>query len=126
MKVVYLPAKSENLNIQEKIKKIKIEESFVIVTTVQYLDEVKKLKGHKVAGQILGCNTDVINKHKVDAYLYIGTGKFHPLILAFRTKKKVYTFDPHTENFSHITKEEQERYEKKKVGALLRYYNAKK
>jgi len=126
MKIVYIPAKSENLNIQEKLKKVKIKESFVIVTTIQYLDEVKKLKGYKIAGQILGCNTEVINKHKINAYLFIGTGKFHPLILSFRTKKPVYTFDPHTENFSQISKEELERYEKKKVASLLKYYNANK
>ncbi len=126
MRVVYLPAKSEHLNIQEQLKKIKITESFVIVTTIQYLDEVKQLKGYKIAGQILGCNTEVIKHSKAEAFLFIGTGRFHPLILAYRTKKLVYTLDPHTGNFSQIEKEDIEYFEKRKIGALLKYYNADK
>lgn len=126
MKTIYLPAKSEHLNIQEQLKKIEIKEFFVIVTTIQYLDEVKQLKGYKVAGQILGCNIEVINKHRADAYLYIGTGRFHPLILAYKTKKPVYTLDPHTSNFSQIKKEDIEVYDRKKKSAFLRYYNTNK
>jgi 2-(3-amino-3-carboxypropyl)histidine synthase len=126
MKIIYLPAKSEFLNIQEKLKEIKIKESFEIITTIQYLDEVKKLKGYKIAGQVLGCNTEIIKNSKAQAFLYIGTGRFHPLIIAYRTKKKVYIFDPHTSNFSQIKQEDIQNFEKRKIGAMLKYFNADK
>ena len=130
MDVVYIPAKVKNVNIAEALKSVTIKEQFAIVTTVQFLDDVEKLRGlgYRVAGQILGCHTLQTKPYaqEVGAYLYIGTGKFHPLHLAFHGGKPVYTLDPTTGAFSCITEEEVKRYQNRKKGMLLKYYAAEK
>lgn len=128
MKVVYIPAKVKHAGIQGLMNLVHIKETFAIVTTIQFLDEVQRLEkqGYTVLGQILGCNTVSTRGSDIQAYLYIGTGKFHPLNLAFTSKKPVYILDPMTHEFTRITEQEVERYEKKRKGMLLKYYNADK
>jgi len=51
-----------------------------------------------LGGQILGCdvsNADRI-KDKVDEFLFIGSGRFHGLGIAYFTGKKVLIADPYT------------------------------
>ena len=128
MKIVYIPAKVKHAGIKELMYKVNIKEKFGIVTTIQFLDEVQELEkqGYKVLGQILGCNTVSTRGIDVEAYLYIGTGKFHPLNLSFTSKKQVYILDPMTQEFTRITEQEVERFEKRKKGMLLKYYAAEK
>ncbi len=47
-------------------------------------------------GQVLGCNTSsaLSIAGKVDMFLFVGTGNFHPLALALGTRKKVLIADP--------------------------------
>jgi 2-(3-amino-3-carboxypropyl)histidine synthase len=49
-------------------------------------------------GQILGCNFSAANSiaDKVDTFLFIGNGNFHPLGLLLSTKKPVIACDPYT------------------------------
>ncbi len=48
------------------------------------------------AGQLLGCDyhTAEVVMQDVDGYLYIGTGEFHPLGVAFLTDKPIVIADP--------------------------------
>ncbi|MEM0448613.1 MAG: diphthamide biosynthesis enzyme Dph2 [Methanomassiliicoccales archaeon] len=48
------------------------------------------------AGQILGCNVTSAKsiQHRVDQFLFIGTGGFHALAVALETKKDVLILDP--------------------------------
>ena len=88
-----------------------IGESVGLFTTVQHLGkigearELLEAKGKKVftsAGkttreyQILGCDAAgaVAIKEKVDSFLYIGGGRFHPIAIAYYTKKPVVAVDP--------------------------------
>ncbi|MEW6069168.1 MAG: diphthamide biosynthesis enzyme Dph2 [Candidatus Thermoplasmatota archaeon] len=50
----------------------------------------------KYQGQVLGCNFSACSsvRAKVDNYLYLGTGNFHPLGIALTTNKKVIIADP--------------------------------
>lgn len=127
--VVYIPAKVQNAGIDALMEKVNIPGTFAIVTTIQFLDEVNELKkkGYRILGQVLGCNiTQAVKEQDFDAYLYIGTGKFHPLNLAFRQEKSVFILDPLTREFSQVTAEEKQRYEKRRKGMLLKYYAAEK
>ncbi len=117
MKVLFIPAKHKLMDIESMISKLKIKEKYSIVTTIQFVDEIKN------ATQILGCNITKVKPS--EAYLYVGTGKFHPLNLAFQTKKPVYTLDPFTKIFSKIDEQEVINYERKKKAALTKYLNAK-
>lgn len=76
------------------------EKKIGIITTVQHtdiLEDVRKRLEEKgkeaiIGGQILGCN-DVAAKRiedKVDAFLFIGSGSFHPIALK---GKKIYVLD---------------------------------
>lgn len=49
-------------------------------------------------GQILGCNFSAAKSiiDRIDSFLYIGSGNFHPLGLLLSTKKSVIACDPYT------------------------------
>ena len=84
-----------------------------LLTTTQYRHWLSPIKehledlGHEVrigepdkrvayAGQLLGCDyhTAQVVARDVDGYLYIGTGEFHPLGVAFLTDKPIIIADP--------------------------------
>ncbi len=117
MKVLYMPAELK-FN-KQLLKKIKINEKFKVVTTLQYLKEIRKY--FPKAKQILGCS----NPEKFSAYLYIGTGKFHPLRLA-RFTDNIYILNPETGQFYKLSKEEIIQYKNSLKSKLIKYYSAKK
>ena len=86
-----------------------------IVTTAQHLHMLEDVAGiiegsgfevfigegdNRIAskGLVLGCNfsaaTEIVDR--VDCFLFIGSGNFHPLGLLFNTKKPVIAVDPYT------------------------------
>lgn len=56
----------------------------------------------KHEGQVLGCSYRSFRILDVDEYLFIGTGRFHPLGIALATGKRVITADPLTGEISEI------------------------
>lgn len=129
MKRLYIKA-NMNIDLEPILKKIKISENKIgIITTVQFEHEVKKIKNPNFiyGGSILGCNVDTAIKiaNQVDAFLFIGSGDFHPLALKV-FKKPIYIANPLTNKFSKISEEYLEKLEKQKKGKILKYYNAKK
>lgn len=129
MKKLFIHAKS-NLDISPVLKKIRIKEKLGLVTTIQHLHKLKQAKkilpNSTIIGSILGCRFNKALKAKVNAFLFIGSGKFHPLELALQTKKKVYTANPYTNELSQIKKEEIEKRKKQIKGQQIRFLNAKK
>jgi 2-(3-amino-3-carboxypropyl)histidine synthase len=119
----------------EKIKGRKIG----LVSAVQFLDSLKlakkllekkgiavkigKGKGHD--GQILGCDVSAAKsvENDVDTFLYIGSGKFHPLGLALQTKKPVFVLD--TEK-NEVYKIDKKLFEKQRYAAIALAKDAKK
>ena len=90
-----------------------IPEKVGMLASVQYVHLIPKIisileKGGKKAfvsegdrrtvypGQILGCNCTAAENiaDKVDAFLYIGEGDFHPLAAAFGVGKPIMIYDP--------------------------------
>ena len=106
-----------------------------LVTTAQHKHELKKAKqiiekaGKKavIGEQILGCDVSaaIKIKNKVDAFLYMGSGEFHPLGVALETGKKVIIANPLSGGVSKIKKEDVEKYKKKQKGALLKFLSSK-
>lgn len=129
MKTLFINAKSK-ADIKEVLKKVKIKGKVGLITTIQFLDQVKNLKDKNFVfgGQILGCNIKNAEKikNKVDSFLYIGSGKFHPVNVAVKLNKPVYTVNPITIEFSKIKEEEILNYKKRKKISLMKFYNAKK
>jgi len=122
---------------------LKLPPKVGLVTTVQFIGQIKEVKsqlekeGKKVflgrgkhtvyQGQVLGCdvNSALSISNKVDAFLYIGSGLFHPIAISLKTKKDVFTFNPLTNKFSKVDKKEAEKINKKKKGALIKFLSSK-
>ena len=87
-----------------------------------YIDRMRQ----KYEGQLLGCDTGAAEKIKdnVDAFLYIGTGIFHPLGISLNINKDVFCYDPIHAIMSKIDTAEVERYNKKRKGAYLKFLEA--
>ena len=112
-----------------------------LVTTVQFLDFIGEIKQYleknrkvvfidnlkqKYEGQLLGCDIGAAEKIKcyVDAFLYIGTGMFHPLGIALNINKEVFCYDPISAVLSKIDGEQVEKYNKKRKIAYMKFLEA--
>jgi len=92
-----------------------LDKNVGLITTVQHIHKINEMKNIlekngknvfvgkggkrvKYPGQVLGCDfssaLSIINK--VDCYLYVGTGNFHPLGVSIATKKKVIVANPYS------------------------------
>lgn len=80
-----------------------------LVSAIQFVDSLKIAKdvlGEKaiIGGQVLGC--DVSNakkiKNKVDGFLFIGSGKFHPIGVSMQTEKPVLLLNVETGKIEEI------------------------
>ena len=113
-----------------------------LATTVQFLDYVDEIKQflqsrginafidkirQKYEGQLLGCDQGGAEKIKdnVDAFLYVGTGVFHPLGIAINIEKEVFCYDPLHAIMSRIDQKQVERYNAKRKGAYLKFLDSK-
>jgi 2-(3-amino-3-carboxypropyl)histidine synthase len=103
MEVRFIPAKGtfdvKQINVEE-LRKTNFK--FGLVASVQFVDELQKVKEYLkenkiesvIGGQILGCRVEkalAISKD-VDAFLYIGDGLFHPTAL-HKTGKPIYLYN---------------------------------
>jgi len=95
--------------LKKETKKLKKFKRIGLITSVQFVKAMDKVKDHlknigkkvyihkslKYPGQILGCNVDAAKKieDRIDCFLYIGAGKFHPIGVAINTKKPVFSLD---------------------------------
>ena len=112
-----------------------------LATTVQFLDFIDEIKQYlqnngisvyvdkirqKYEGQLLGCDIGSAEKikDKVDSFLYIGTGVFHPLGIALNIDKEVFCYDPISAALTKIDRKEVERYNKKRKIAYLKFLEA--
>lgn len=119
-KVVYAPYYVD-LNctkVAEKAVKLLEGKDIGLVTTVQHIKELPKVarilekhgkkvhvgKGAPHDGQVLGCdlNAALSIKDEVDSYLFIGSGNFHPLGVAYYTGKPVIRADPYTKQAEEV------------------------
>jgi len=127
MKTVYIPCKIEK-DLKAVLDKVQFEGKLGVVTTVQHLEEVQKIKKNNwiVAGQVLGCNVKNALDLNVDAFLYVGTGRFHPIRIAMKTGKKVFMADPITETVSELDSKDVEKIEKRVKGAYAKYLTSTK
>ncbi len=129
MNRVYIKAEME-FDLEPILRKIKIPEKKVgLFTTVQFEHEVKKIEDERFifAGSILGCNIDNVLKiaDKADAFLFIGSGNFHPISLR-KLHKPIYVANPLTNEFKKISERELELLEKKEKAKIVKTLSAEK
>jgi 2-(3-amino-3-carboxypropyl)histidine synthase len=123
------------------LEKINIKEKRIgLVSTLQFidsLDTVKKFlekngkivkigKGKCYAGQILGCDISSAKaiEDDVDAFLFIGSGNFHPLGLALKTEKPVYFLNLEKNKLEDL-KQLKEKFIKQRYAAIALAKDAK-
>jgi 2-(3-amino-3-carboxypropyl)histidine synthase len=118
-----------------KIKKI------CLIASVQYIDFLKEFKrclnknAKKVfigkggltiyPGQIIGCDVSAGKKFekRVDAFLLLGSGRFHALQLALCTKKPIFTW--HCNGVCQIDEQEVEKLMNRRKAAVTKFLAAK-
>ncbi|MCX6802082.1 MAG: diphthamide biosynthesis enzyme Dph2 [Candidatus Diapherotrites archaeon] len=106
-----------------------------LVSTAQFLGwlpEAKKLlelEGFRVfigkapsmqKGQVLGCNTIAAQNvsGKADCLVFVGDGRFHPLGIAYRTRKAVFMLNPLAGSVSEIEHPEVEKLERGHIARI--------
>ncbi len=121
---------------------IKEGKSLGLIATVNYvkeLDKVKKYleeKGFEVfigkgdnrvqfPGQVLGCDFSSATNisKKVDFFLFIGEGRFHPLGVSISTDKKVFAFDS---DGIYLMNDYKDKILKERFGAIFKAKDSKK
>jgi 2-(3-amino-3-carboxypropyl)histidine synthase len=131
MKIVHIHAKSDvPIKLSATALKKLPKKKFGIVTSIQHLDKIKdlltQLKDSKLAGQVLGCNAltaqDIAKD--VDAFLFIGTGVFHPLNIAWKTNKPVWIWNPVSKTLTQVEQDEINKYNKKLKGLFNKFAHA--
>lgn len=79
-------------------------------------------------GQILGCNfsSGMYIADKVDSFLFVGSGNFHPVGLLISSKKPVVAADPYTNSVKKLELEElKDTILRQRYGAIALSKNAK-
>lgn len=108
-----------------------------LATTVQHIHQIDEIKEKLAAkgvegligggtgvtpldGQILGCSygTVIAVKGDVDAYLYVGGGKFHPSGIVMSTGKPVVVANPYNGEVSRITEDDLMDIAKRRMAAI--------
>ncbi|KYC46151.1 MAG: 2-(3-amino-3-carboxypropyl)histidine synthase [Candidatus Methanofastidiosum methylothiophilum] len=129
--------------LKDNIDSIKKEGKKVgLVSTVNYVRELPKVKEYlesegfevvigkgdirvKYPGQILGCDFSSASKvsDKVDFFIFVGEGRFHPLGVAISTEKKVFAFDC---DGIYSLNDYRDKILKERFGAIFRAKDSKK
>ena len=119
LNVYYLPYREDRdlmSVLEEHYQEIDEDETLGLVGVTQYMDRADKAreflesKGYEVVdgktglrtteeGQVLGCDAGAAHNisHKVDAFVFLGSGHFHPSQVS-EAGKKVYVVDPYQEH----------------------------
>jgi 2-(3-amino-3-carboxypropyl)histidine synthase len=138
MKSVFIEARYNGKIFIDPESISKLPHQIGLVGTAQFtgcFDEIKKQlqqkkvvigKGRPNDGQILGCDVSSAEKIKnqIDAFLYVGTGHFHPLMLGL-LDKDVFLLNPFDGRIKKLEKEVIENYKKRKKGAMIKFLAAR-
>jgi len=137
MKILYIPAKNKIplsiSNLKSKIKKL--PNKIGLISTVQFSDIIPKIASiirleNKIPvfykkPIILGCDlkAGVKIQNKVDCFLYIGSGRFHPIALSLSLKKEIpiFVFNPNTNTFKKLDYREVQKMKRRQKAAYIRY-----
>ncbi|MBL7169433.1 MAG: diphthamide biosynthesis enzyme Dph2 [Candidatus Aenigmarchaeota archaeon] len=116
--------------LEKEFHKLKPYKKIGLVTSVQFVKAMNEVKEYlekngkevfvhktlKYPGQVLGCcvySAEAI-EDKVDAFVYVGAGKFHPLGVAIKVDKLVFSLDLEKNEIISLEKEKM-KYLKKKA-----------
>jgi len=137
MKTIFIPcySKKDPLPVvREALKKLRGYERIGLITTAQHVNQLKRVRDFLVeknkkaviGGQILGCELGNALKieNKVDVFLYIGSGRFHPLGVSMLTEKPVIVANPYSDFVDKISNKEKEKWLKRRKGRIVKAIKA--
>lgn len=137
IKRIFIPCYSKRSAIpavREALKRLETYSRIGLITAAQHLNrlgEIKEFLEHHgkevvVGGQILGCDQRAAKniEGEVDCFLYVGSGRFHPLGVSLLTDKAVIIANPYSNSADEISLEEKNRWGKKKRGRISRALDA--
>lgn len=130
---MHVHAKS-NIDVRIPDKKLKLlpKLNWGVVTTIQHQHKIKdvldQLRTAMLAGQVLGCNASEAEKikDKVDAWLFVGSGEFHPVQVQLKTGQPVWLWNPSSQELGELPKERSDSWRKRKQGQLNKFLHAKR
>lgn len=130
--VIYIPLTIEATYDKKELSKIR-EPLVGMLSTVNYSYLMESFakdlraidKNPVMGGEILGCNSDAARaiEHKVNCFLFIGTGKFHPSGL--RTKLPVYIYDLERNKIEYVESKEFEKVHRINCAKIEKFREAK-
>jgi len=133
MRVLHVPVKvfaDVKPVLEKNLSKLNDYSSVGVCATAQHLHEIENAKlflstnGFNVVdcAQVLGCDASNALNHasEVDCFIYIGSGRFHPLAIAFDSNKPVFIANPLSNAFDEITEAEKDSWMKRKTGRLTK------
>lgn len=137
MKSLFIPCyfkKSPISAVKKALRRLKNYKRIGLLTTAQHPNQLERIsnfleKNNKkpiIGGQVLGCNQDSAKaiENKVDAFLYIGSGKFHPLGIALATEKPVFIANPYSNSADEISDDGKKRFLRRRKGQISRALTA--
>ncbi|MEK6950728.1 MAG: diphthamide synthesis protein [Nanoarchaeota archaeon] len=129
-KTVALYASIQFSNNLEKVKQQLQDNNIVVITS-------RPDRSH-APSQLLGCDQfheslqlPPAELERIDCYLYVGDGKFHPLALAYRQRssrefKEIVCADPIRKSCTVMTNKDVEKIIKKYISSLMKFLSAQK
>lgn len=130
---MHIHAKSTiDIRMPEEVLETLPSQRWGVVTTIQHehklSDILSQLRSALPAGQVLGCNAVAAQevKDKVDGWLFVGSGVFHPIQVALKTGQKVWLWNPSTREFGILDEDLVEKFRAQKQGELSRFLHAKR
>lgn len=131
MKKIFLEPREKKVSKEALAQLSKLDyEKIGLLFSVQHLEQMKKVEKKlkelgkeihkaegnltKYKGQILGCDISAASKieERIDCFLYVGTGVFHPLPVAMEFEKPVFIFNPY-QGLERLGEDEVSRYRRK-------------
>ncbi|EHP85697.1 diphthamide biosynthesis enzyme Dph2 [Methanotorris formicicus] len=110
--VYHIFDEKEKNGILNDIKDIIKEKNIsTVATTIQYKELLKRYNPTIV----LGCRAEI---NKEGNILFVGTGRFHPLMIAYKIKKPVIIYNPVTGEVSSIEEEEINKLIKRRIAVI--------
>jgi 2-(3-amino-3-carboxypropyl)histidine synthase len=139
MKVIFVEARSTADVVLPAHAVKKLPRRVALFTTTQYLDNLDKVKAqleragktvlllktkHTLRpGHLLGCNIQEF-KEKLDCFLFVGDGLFHPIALAIKNAQPIYTYNPHSKRLLLLEESEVKKYQNKLDAAKAAFAKA--
>lgn len=107
-----------------------------LLSTVQLVHELPRiaayLKKHnieaKIGGQVLGCDQVAAFRVEkdVDGFLFIGSGRFHPIGVGAKTKKDIFVWHPGKKKLDKLDAETLVEIQKRQKGMLTKFLSSER